>query len=217
MRKLKYLLKLVAYILSWLNFFFFFYSVGLRLVCETWGNSFSLKPCLKHCTNGTCLLSLVFSPQSAKIFNYAKWKSTCNGIFVVFAAVFIITRLIIFPFWWELCVCDYYFQALIKSLRCILHHVACIIVLLKSVSVSCVFIPGSFTARGFILPNITRHSSDILFKLHACHPVDAAHVLGVSDSAHGEYVPLWKCKLFYFHIWEYVFFKLSSLNGLTMG
>uniref|UniRef100_A0A671SFU2 Ceramide synthase 2-like n=1 Tax=Sinocyclocheilus anshuiensis TaxID=1608454 RepID=A0A671SFU2_9TELE len=37
--------------------------------------------------------------ESAKIFNYAKWKRTCNGIFVVFAAVFIGTRLIIFPFW----------------------------------------------------------------------------------------------------------------------
>uniref|UniRef100_A0A673KA60 Ceramide synthase 2-like n=1 Tax=Sinocyclocheilus rhinocerous TaxID=307959 RepID=A0A673KA60_9TELE len=37
--------------------------------------------------------------ESAKIFNYAKWESTCNGIFVVFAAVFIVTRLIIFPFW----------------------------------------------------------------------------------------------------------------------
>uniref|UniRef100_A0A672LZQ0 Ceramide synthase 2-like n=1 Tax=Sinocyclocheilus grahami TaxID=75366 RepID=A0A672LZQ0_SINGR len=37
--------------------------------------------------------------ESAKILNYAKWKRTCNGIFVVFAAVFIGTRLIIFPFW----------------------------------------------------------------------------------------------------------------------
>ncbi|XP_067300913.1 ceramide synthase 2 isoform X1 [Pseudorasbora parva] len=37
--------------------------------------------------------------ESAKIFNYAKWERTCNGIFVVFAAIFIVTRLIIFPFW----------------------------------------------------------------------------------------------------------------------
>ncbi|XP_039529069.1 ceramide synthase 2 [Pimephales promelas] len=37
--------------------------------------------------------------ESAKIFNYAKWEKTCNSIFVVFAAIFIITRLIIFPFW----------------------------------------------------------------------------------------------------------------------
>ncbi|XP_077362586.1 ceramide synthase 2a [Festucalex cinctus] len=36
--------------------------------------------------------------ESAKMFNYAGWKKTCNFIFVVFAAVFIITRLVIFPF-----------------------------------------------------------------------------------------------------------------------
>ncbi|XP_041868029.1 ceramide synthase 2a [Melanotaenia boesemani] len=37
--------------------------------------------------------------ESAKMFNYAGWRRTCNFIFVVFAAVFIITRLVIFPFW----------------------------------------------------------------------------------------------------------------------
>ncbi|XP_047239927.1 ceramide synthase 2a [Girardinichthys multiradiatus] len=37
--------------------------------------------------------------ESAKMFNYAGWKRTCNCVFTVFAAVFIITRLIIFPFW----------------------------------------------------------------------------------------------------------------------
>ncbi|XP_051985995.1 ceramide synthase 2 [Xyrauchen texanus] len=37
--------------------------------------------------------------EAAKLFNYAKWLRTCNGIFVIFAAVFILTRLIIFPFW----------------------------------------------------------------------------------------------------------------------
>ncbi|XP_037120653.1 ceramide synthase 2a [Syngnathus acus] len=36
--------------------------------------------------------------ESAKMFNYAGWKRTCNFIFVVFALVFIITRLGIFPF-----------------------------------------------------------------------------------------------------------------------
>ncbi|XP_061520158.1 ceramide synthase 2a [Phycodurus eques] len=36
--------------------------------------------------------------ESAKMFNYAGWKRTCNFIFVVFAVVFIITRLVIFPF-----------------------------------------------------------------------------------------------------------------------
>lgn len=38
-------------------------------------------------------------PQSAKMFNYANWRNTCNNIFIVFAAVFIVTRLVILPFW----------------------------------------------------------------------------------------------------------------------
>ncbi|XP_028297296.1 ceramide synthase 2 [Gouania willdenowi] len=37
--------------------------------------------------------------ESAKLFNYAKWEKTCKTIFVVFAIVFMVTRLIIFPFW----------------------------------------------------------------------------------------------------------------------
>ncbi|KAG8449839.1 hypothetical protein GDO86_016492 [Hymenochirus boettgeri] len=37
--------------------------------------------------------------ESAKMFNYAGWKETCNAIFIVFAVVFIVTRLVIFPFW----------------------------------------------------------------------------------------------------------------------
>ncbi|KAM9737972.1 ceramide synthase 2a isoform 1-T1 [Menidia menidia] len=37
--------------------------------------------------------------ESAKMFNYAGWRRTCNFIFIMFAVVFIITRLIIFPFW----------------------------------------------------------------------------------------------------------------------
>ncbi|XP_061598202.1 ceramide synthase 2a isoform X2 [Cololabis saira] len=37
--------------------------------------------------------------ESAKMFNYAGWKRTCNFIFTAFAAAFIITRLIILPFW----------------------------------------------------------------------------------------------------------------------
>lgn len=42
-------------------------------------------------------LSLSLS-QSAKMFNYARWKNACNYIFILFAAIFIVTRLIIFPF-----------------------------------------------------------------------------------------------------------------------
>ncbi|KAI1889723.1 hypothetical protein AGOR_G00165880 [Albula goreensis] len=37
--------------------------------------------------------------ESAKLFNYAKWEKTCNIIFIAFAIVFMVTRLIIFPFW----------------------------------------------------------------------------------------------------------------------
>ncbi|XP_035273714.1 ceramide synthase 2 [Anguilla anguilla] len=37
--------------------------------------------------------------ESAKLFNYAKWEKTCNIIFILFAVVFMVTRLIIFPFW----------------------------------------------------------------------------------------------------------------------
>ncbi|XP_077176028.1 ceramide synthase 2 [Paroedura picta] len=37
--------------------------------------------------------------ESAKMFNYAGWKNTCNNLFIVFSVVFIISRLIIFPFW----------------------------------------------------------------------------------------------------------------------
>lgn len=43
------------------------------------------------------LFSFVFM-QSAKMFNYGTgWKSTSNALFVVFAVVFLVTRLIIFP------------------------------------------------------------------------------------------------------------------------
>ncbi|XP_063109017.1 ceramide synthase 2 isoform X2 [Cavia porcellus] len=50
-------------------------------------------------------MSLLFSiasdvkRKSAKMFNYAGWKNTCNNIFIIFAIVFIITRLVILPFW----------------------------------------------------------------------------------------------------------------------
>ncbi|CAB1441446.1 unnamed protein product [Pleuronectes platessa] len=37
--------------------------------------------------------------ESAKMFNYAGWRKTCNFIFTMFAAVFIVTRLVILPFW----------------------------------------------------------------------------------------------------------------------
>ncbi|XP_034040150.1 ceramide synthase 2 [Thalassophryne amazonica] len=37
--------------------------------------------------------------ESAKLFNYAKWEKTCKALFVVFAVMFMVTRLVIFPFW----------------------------------------------------------------------------------------------------------------------
>ncbi|XP_074090316.1 ceramide synthase 3 [Macrotis lagotis] len=36
--------------------------------------------------------------ESAKIFSYAGWKQTCNTLFLIFAATFFLTRLVIFPF-----------------------------------------------------------------------------------------------------------------------
>ncbi|NXF40717.1 CERS2 synthase, partial [Nyctibius bracteatus] len=52
---------------------------------------------------GTLIMALHDSSdyllESAKMFNYAGWRNTCNNIFIIFAAVFIITRLVILPFW----------------------------------------------------------------------------------------------------------------------
>ncbi|KAF1442262.1 Ceramide synthase 2, partial [Spheniscus mendiculus] len=52
---------------------------------------------------GTLIMALHDSSdyllESAKMFNYAGWRNTCNNIFIVFAAVFIVTRLVILPFW----------------------------------------------------------------------------------------------------------------------
>ncbi|XP_056613943.1 ceramide synthase 4a isoform X1 [Triplophysa dalaica] len=38
-----------------------------------------------------------FLLESAKMFNYAGWRKTCDALFVIFAAVFLITRLVVFP------------------------------------------------------------------------------------------------------------------------
>uniref|UniRef100_A0A3Q3WRP8 Uncharacterized protein n=1 Tax=Mola mola TaxID=94237 RepID=A0A3Q3WRP8_MOLML len=45
--------------------------------------------------------------ESAKMFNYAGWRKTCNFIFTLFAVVFIITRLGILPFWIIYTTCVY--------------------------------------------------------------------------------------------------------------
>ncbi|KAL4829330.1 hypothetical protein H8958_001147 [Nasalis larvatus] len=51
---------------------------------------------------GTVIMALHDSSdyllELAKMFNYAGWKNTCNNI-IIFAIVFIITRLVILPFW----------------------------------------------------------------------------------------------------------------------
>ncbi|XP_067328451.1 ceramide synthase 2 [Anolis sagrei] len=59
--------------------------------------------CTNYIRAGTLVMALHDSSdyllESAKMFNYAGWKNTCNNIFIVFAMVFIFTRLIILPFW----------------------------------------------------------------------------------------------------------------------
>ncbi|XP_078800984.1 A disintegrin and metalloproteinase with thrombospondin motifs 17-like isoform X2 [Oryzias latipes] len=37
--------------------------------------------------------------RSAKMFNYAGWEKTSKALFVAFAVIFMVTRLVIFPFW----------------------------------------------------------------------------------------------------------------------
>ncbi|XP_053561466.1 ceramide synthase 2 [Bombina bombina] len=59
--------------------------------------------CANYIRVGTLIMAVHdasdFFLESAKMFNYAGWTDTCNSIFVVFAVVFIVTRIIIFPFW----------------------------------------------------------------------------------------------------------------------
>ncbi|XP_078280148.1 ceramide synthase 2-like [Rhinoraja longicauda] len=45
--------------------------------------------------------------ECAKMFNYAGWRRTCDVMFVVFALVFLITRLVIFPILGILTACYY--------------------------------------------------------------------------------------------------------------
>ncbi|XP_067271402.1 ceramide synthase 4a isoform X2 [Pseudorasbora parva] len=47
--------------------------------------------------------------QSAKMFNYGGWRKTCDALFVVFAAVFLVTRLVVFP-------CRVIYTAVVDSL-----------------------------------------------------------------------------------------------------
>ncbi|KAM4738701.1 ceramide synthase 4a isoform 1-T1 [Anableps anableps] len=38
-----------------------------------------------------------FLLESAKMFHYAVWTTTCDSLFVIFAVVFLVTRLVVFP------------------------------------------------------------------------------------------------------------------------
>ncbi|KAJ8387730.1 hypothetical protein AAFF_G00150310 [Aldrovandia affinis] len=57
--------------------------------------------CANYVRVGTLVMlvhdSSDFLLESAKMFNYAGWKKTCDALFVVFAAVFLVTRLVVFP------------------------------------------------------------------------------------------------------------------------
>ncbi|KAJ8277341.1 hypothetical protein GJAV_G00074150 [Gymnothorax javanicus] len=61
---------------------------------------------LSYCGNyirvGTIVMlvhdSSDFLMESAKMFNYAAWSKTCDALFVAFAVVFLVTRLVVFPF-----------------------------------------------------------------------------------------------------------------------
>ncbi|KAJ7993119.1 hypothetical protein DPEC_G00269110 [Dallia pectoralis] len=60
---------------------------------------------LSYCANYVRIGTLVmlvhdssdFLLESAKMFNYAGWRKTCDTLFVIFALVFLVTRLVVFP------------------------------------------------------------------------------------------------------------------------
>ncbi|KAG9350655.1 hypothetical protein JZ751_024544 [Albula glossodonta] len=57
--------------------------------------------CANYVRIGTLVLLIHdasdFLMESAKMFNYAGWRKTCDSLFVVFAAVFLVTRLVVLP------------------------------------------------------------------------------------------------------------------------
>ncbi|XP_051577553.1 ceramide synthase 2-like isoform X2 [Myxocyprinus asiaticus] len=91
--------------------------------------------CVNYIRAGTLIMfvhdSADYLLESAKMFNYARWKNTCNYIFILFAAIFVITRLIIFPFWIMYCTWVYpvtlytpffgyyFFNGLLLVLQCL--------------------------------------------------------------------------------------------------
>ncbi|KAF7686284.1 hypothetical protein HF521_015646 [Silurus meridionalis] len=88
--------------------------------------------------------------ESAKMFNYAGWRKTCNYIFILFAAVFFITRLVILPFWIMHCTWVYpvtlyapffgyyFFNGLLLVLQCL--HIFWFLLILR---MAIKFLPGN--------------------------------------------------------------------------
>ncbi|XP_026999714.1 ceramide synthase 2a [Tachysurus fulvidraco] len=110
--------------------------------------------CVNYIRAGT-LIMLVHDAadyllESAKMFNYAGWRKTCNYIFIVFAIVFFITRLVIFPFWIIYCTYvypltmyppffGYYFlNGLLMVLQCL--HIFWFVLILR---MAIKFLPGN--------------------------------------------------------------------------
>uniref|UniRef100_A0A4W4EQZ2 Homeobox domain-containing protein n=1 Tax=Electrophorus electricus TaxID=8005 RepID=A0A4W4EQZ2_ELEEL len=110
--------------------------------------------CVNYIRAGT-LIMLVHDAsdyllESAKMFNYAGWRKTCNYIFIVFAAVFFITRLVIFPFWIMHCTWVYpvtiyppffgyyFFNGLLLVLQCL--HIFWFALILR---MAIKFLPGN--------------------------------------------------------------------------
>ncbi|KAF7239551.1 Ceramide synthase 3 [Varanus komodoensis] len=56
-------------------------------------------PALWHQQEEILTFLFVTAFEAAKMFNYACWENTCSALFILFAVVFFITRLILFPFW----------------------------------------------------------------------------------------------------------------------
>ncbi|GAA6220614.1 ceramide synthase 2-like [Lates japonicus] len=91
--------------------------------------------CVNYIRAGTLIMlvhdSSDYLLESAKMFNYAGWRNACNYIFIVFAAIFIVTRLVIFPFWIIYCTWVYpvtiyepffgyyFFNGLLMILQCL--------------------------------------------------------------------------------------------------
>jgi len=63
--------------------------------CRIWFMSL-LEHVQTHCLGLLFYCSFFFQPT--KILNYMKWKKTCDSLFMIFSAVFLISRLVIFPY-----------------------------------------------------------------------------------------------------------------------